>query len=85
MVTGLMSEVGEVAELIQKRIRGDKGYQDEGKFIEKLEKELGDILWHVASICNVYELDLNEVADINIAKLTSRKERNMIQGNGDDR
>ena len=59
--------------------------QDIIDFEEGLRAELGDILWFVAGIASVMGWDLTEVAQENIAKLASRKERGVIDGNGDNR
>ena len=55
------------------------------EFENGLRAELGDILWFVAGIAEVMGWDLSEVAQENIAKLASRKERGVIDGNGDNR
>lgn len=34
--------------------------------------ELGDIMWYLGNICNVCEVDLVDVAQANIDKLTRR-------------
>lgn len=39
----------------------------------------------IIGLIDVYELDFNEVLEYNIRKLTDRKERNMIKGDGDYR
>ena len=77
---GLSGESGEVAELIKKQWR-DNIYLDKDKF----KKELGDVLWYISQLCNWAELDLQEVIDHNIEKLTSRKGRGVLQGSGDNR
>ena len=59
--------------------------QDIIDFNKGLRAELGDILWFVAGIAEVMGWDLSEVAQENIAKLASRKERGVIDGNGDNR
>ena len=59
--------------------------QDIIEFMKGLRAELGDILWFVAGIAEVMGWDLSEVAQENIAKLASRKERGVIDGNGDNR
>ena len=59
--------------------------QDVKEFEKGLKAELGDILWFVAGIAEVMGWDLSEVAQGNIAKLASRKERGVIDGNGDNR
>ena len=50
-----------------------------------LKHELGDILWFAAGIAEVMGWTLEEVAQENIDKLASRKERGVIDGNGDNR
>lgn len=64
-------------------------FQYNGQDIIELKKglraELGDILWFVAGIAEVMAWDISEVAQENIAKLASRKERGVIDGNGDNR
>lgn len=77
---GLSGEVGELHGYIAKVIR-DKFEPD----LDHLKKELGDILWFTAAIAQDLGLDLKDIATSNINKLESRKARNVIQGNGDDR
>ena len=55
------------------------------QFREDLEKELGDVLWMVAEICTTYQLSLGMVMQKNLDKLTDRKKRGVIVGDGDDR
>ena len=58
---------------------------DNHQFREDLEKELGDVLWMVAEICTTYQLSLGMVMQKNLDKLTDRKVRGVIVGEGDDR
>lgn len=51
----------------------------------ELMKEAGDILWQLAGLCNVMGWSLEDVAQANLDKLASRKERGVIDGNGDNR
>ena len=51
----------------------------------ELGKEAGDILWQLAGLCHVMGWDLEDVAQQNLRKLASRKERGVIDGNGDNR
>lgn len=76
---GLVGEAGEVAELIKKSIR-DKTFD-----VEKLSKELGDVLFYVAALANLHDLELVGILDDNVEKLHSRKLRNKLQGSGDNR
>ncbi len=81
---GLAGESGEVVGKISKIMRDDNGIvTDESKL--KLEKELGDVLWYVSQLATELNLSLDEIATNNIRKLQSRKERNQIHGNGDNR
>ena len=50
-----------------------------------LKHELGDILWFAAGIAEMMGWTLDKVAEENISKLASRKERGVIDGNGDNR
>jgi NTP pyrophosphatase (non-canonical NTP hydrolase) len=76
---GLCGETGEVAEKVKKQVR-------DGVFNRhEVAKELGDVLWYLANLSNDIGYNLDEVADINIEKLTSRKDRDKIKGSGDNR
>jgi NTP pyrophosphatase (non-canonical NTP hydrolase) len=81
---GLCGEAGEAAEKVKKAIRDDGGLlTDERR--AALAAELGDVLWYVAQLATEAGLDLGEIADDNLSKLLSRKERNVLQGSGDTR
>lgn len=77
----LAGEVGEVLSLRAKAIRDG---QPEG-YNETLTKELGDVLWQVSAIAHHHGISLKEIATTNLNKLESRKARNVIKGNGDNR
>jgi len=81
---GLVGEAGEVAEKIKKLIR-DKGGVTSEEDIQTIRKELGDVLWYVAVLSDSFGLTLQEVAQGNLDKLASRKDRNVLKGSGDDR
>lgn len=81
---GLVGEAGELANKVKKVIRDDGGIITEEKR-ESLKKELGDILWYVAQLSTELKLSLEEVAEYNIKKLKSRKERGVLNGEGDNR
>ena len=145
---GLFSEVGEIAGLIKKKIRGD----NLPDFDDLLKKELGDVAWYLSELANhigddddvcrdthlkkadkwsivdaiahiedlvfdvnniscsvvnqnkreihenvlyaieswvcmvlLFGFDVDEVLDLNIKKLSSRQERCVITGSGDNR
>lgn len=52
---------------------------------QEIEKELGDVLWQLSGLCNVLGYTLEDVAKQNLKKLSSRMERGVIDGNGDNR
>lgn len=52
---------------------------------KELEKEAGDILWQLSGVCTVMGWSLEDIARMNLEKLASRKERNVIDGDGDNR
>jgi len=80
---GLAGEAGEVAEKVKKLLRGDYPLDDALRAV--LTKELGDVLWYVAAVCHEVGIDMQDVAETNVAKLASRKERGVLRGDGDDR
>ena len=90
---GLLEEAGEAAGVLKRVYRGDDGYEDfnwsdyglSEEAEKKLAAELGDILWHVAVIADHLGVSLNAIAESNLAKLQSRKQRDMIKGSGDNR
>lgn len=64
---GLTGEAGEVAELIKKHVgHGHDLLQDQ------IRKELGDVLWYLATLADRLGLSLDEIAAANIAKLQKR-------------
>lgn len=52
-------------------------------FINELKKEAGDVLWQLSGLCKVMGWSLEEVAQMNLTKLSARKEAGTIDGNGD--
>lgn len=83
-VLGLVGEAGETADKIKKVLRDKEGIIDEHDK-EEIAKELGDVLWYIANIARYLNVSLDEVAKMNIDKLESRKQRNLISGEGDNR
>ena len=66
-------------------------YYGQEKITEKmllkisLKKEIGDLFYYLAKVCNYYNLSIEKILEENIAKLQSRKERGKIRGSGDQR
>jgi NTP pyrophosphatase (non-canonical NTP hydrolase) len=81
---GLCGEAGEVADKVKKVLR-----DHEGSFSEQIRAdlalELGDVLWYVARLASELDLELETIAEGNLAKLASRAARNVISGSGDQR
>lgn len=84
LLLGLCGEAGEIAEKAKKIVR-DKDSDFSAFDCDDLTKELGDVLWHIAVIADHFGIDLETVADTNIAKLASRQQRGVISGSGDNR
>ena len=83
-VLGLSGEAGETADKIKKILR-DKEGKISAEDRKEVVKELGDVLWYLAAIATYLDVDLEEVARGNIEKLESRKQRNLLHGEGDNR
>lgn len=81
---GLAGEAGEVAGKVSKIMRDKMGVLSEEDILD-LKKELGDCLWFIAEMATVLDLNLEEILEINIAKLKDRHLRNAICGSGDNR
>lgn len=84
----LAGEAGEVAEKLGKLMR-DEGFRP-GQALaaaarDAIVKELGDVLWYVANLAADLDVNLDEVAAVNLDKLASRKQRGAIHGSGDER
>jgi NTP pyrophosphatase (non-canonical NTP hydrolase) len=76
---GLCGETGEVAEKVKKQVR-------DGVFNRhEVAKELGDVLWYLTNLANDIGYNLDEIAGMNVDKLQSRKDRDVIKGSGDNR
>lgn len=78
---GMVSEVGELFGHLAKAIRD--GRKPEHDMLVK--KELGDVAWFVAAIAADFGYTLEDVAQSNLNKLYSRKDRGTLQGSGDER
>lgn len=63
---GLAAEVGEIHALHQ------KAHQGHPLLLSNLQEELGDLMWFVGELCDVYGLDLEEICAQNIEKLRRR-------------
>jgi NTP pyrophosphatase (non-canonical NTP hydrolase) len=81
---GLAGEAGEVAEHAKKAIRDDGGAVTDARRLA-MARELGDVLWYVTQLASELGLELEDIARANLEKLSSRQQRGMLSGSGDDR
>lgn len=85
----LCGEAGEHAEKVAKmHLRGDfneSSPEDRYQAQRAIEAELGDILWYLANLANLYGMSLDQVANDNLVKLKDRKARGVLKGSGDNR
>lgn len=98
MFGNLVGEVGELSSKVNKLQRlGQIKFSEDGDLVPQmfvtewtfyngeLMKEAGDILWQLSGLCEVMGWKLEDVAQQNLRKLASRKERGKIAGEGDNR
>jgi NTP pyrophosphatase (non-canonical NTP hydrolase) len=83
-VLGISGESGEIAEKVKKIIR-DKDSQISEEDKRELAKEIGDVLWHLAVLSHQLGYSFEAVAQQNLDKLQSRKQRGVLGGSGDNR
>ncbi|MDX1765572.1 MAG: nucleoside triphosphate pyrophosphohydrolase family protein [Candidatus Saccharimonadales bacterium] len=84
-VLGVCGETGEFADKI-KKLRRNKGHsQLDDTEVDELSRELGDVLWYLATLADYLGLSFDDVAEQNIAKLADRAKRNKINSQGDNR
>lgn len=76
---GLASEAGEYAGKVKKLLR-DAEFNREDAI-----SELSDCLWYVAACADALGINLSDVGEANLAKLSDRKRRGVINGSGDHR
>jgi NTP pyrophosphatase (non-canonical NTP hydrolase) len=80
-VLGLAGESGEIADRIKRWLRDDQG--DPAQLDRKvLAHELGDALWHVATLAGSLGLRLEDVARSNLAWRADGRKRGAPGGSG---
>lgn len=79
-----LGEAGEIQNKLKKILRDSGGLVTPETRLALLN-EAGDVLWYLARMCTELGAELGDVAEMNVEKLTSRKERGVIQGSGDNR
>lgn len=64
---GLAGESGEVLDMVKKWVFHEKDLDK-----DHLKKELGDVMWYVAMLCESFGFDLDEILQMNVDKLKAR-------------
>lgn len=64
---GMVCEAGEAGDILKKHIFHHHILDEYA-----LRKELGDVLWYIANICNILRIDMGDIAEMNISKLKAR-------------
>lgn len=76
---GLAGEAGEVVEKVKK-------WHRDGRIDKQaVALELGDVLYYLVSLGLSMGYTLADIERMNVEKLESRRQRNQIHGNGDNR
>jgi NTP pyrophosphatase (non-canonical NTP hydrolase) len=73
LMIGLMNEAGEVGGAFKKEIR------DKVDNTELIIDEMGDVLWYLTRLCDVYDIKISELMSNNIDKLFSRMSKEEAQ------
>lgn len=64
---GLSGEVGEFNDMIKKWVFHEKELD-----MEHAKKEMGDVLWYVAMMCEAFGWSMDEIMQMNVDKLKAR-------------
>jgi NTP pyrophosphatase (non-canonical NTP hydrolase) len=81
-VVGLANEAGETLGKVKKVLRKDYDYDE---IHDALVAELGDCLWYIALAARDLNVNLEDVAKLNLKKLENRALRGTLRGDGDER
>jgi NTP pyrophosphatase (non-canonical NTP hydrolase) len=82
-VLALNGEAGELAEKIKKDARDGEADTEASRLAKG--KELGDCLWYISQAAKDLGYSLDEIAEINLKKLSDREARGVLSGSGDNR
>ena len=67
---GLSGEVGEFNDIVKKCFFQGKEMDED--VVTHLKSELGDVMWYIAQGCIALDISIEELMDINMAKLKDR-------------
>ena len=56
---------GNACDIVKKEVRGSKNVD-----VGQLTKELGDLLYYTCAVANIYAINVNDILDANVSKLT---------------
>ena len=73
LMLGLMNEAGEVGGAFKKEIR------DHIDNTELIIDEMGDVLWYLTRLCDVYNIKLSELMVNNMDKLFARTSKEQMK------
>ena len=73
LMIGLMNEAGEVGGAYKKEIRDRVGNTD------LIIDELGDVLWYLQRLCDVYDIKISELMVNNMDKLFNRMSKEQLE------
>lgn len=82
-VLALAEEAGEVAGKVAKYMR--KQDTDYETLRSNVGKELGDVAYQLSEAARQFGFTLQQIIDMNVDKLTDRKDRGVLVGEGDNR
>src|SRR6266566_48991 len=68
-LVGLASEVGSLLNQFKKRVRDGEAH---ALFSERVAEELGDVLWYVANLATKLDLELDDIAALNLRRTSER-------------
>ncbi len=83
-IESLSVQVGRVCEVVKKTDRDDAGVLTEARQV-KIKDALGEVLYLLQDMAVESGATLAMVAQANLNKLASRKERGVLKGDGDNR
>lgn len=64
---GLAGESGEVLDMVKKWVFHEKELDR-----DHVKKEIGDVMWYVAMLCESFGFELDEILQMNVDKLKTR-------------
>lgn len=67
MILGMVTEVGELADVFKKEL----AYGKDVDWVN-VKEELGDLMWYIINFCTINNINLEDVLDTNIEKLKAR-------------